>query len=289
MKGLKGSGTSTRRARLASAMPGMALPLSTCCPLRTQQISGTIAPMPPCQHHTCSTSCSSHRAPPQGNLPPPAPPHKRRRPHRPQPADPVAALLEQIRTAPHAWLPDGVNYPAPGPWARLLRHAMTWWQRLDPGWLLARMFWPLRQQRQPAAADAASVAVTGGWHVDFEARQLRHIGPPPQMLGLHLSGATPPAHIALEDDAPSNWSLCALPADTPQPTGEEAVTGLPPRPYALELRHARRGPVATLCVVRGWDATPALAQQVDALADTLAQRLGMRRSGAPLAAAHQRG
>lgn len=55
--------------------------------------------------------------------------------------------------------------------------------------------------------------------------------------------------------------------------------------FCLELRHARRGPLAELCTIPLSGGPQALAQQreqLDHCVDVLAQRLGIRRSGAPL-------
>ena len=50
----------------------------------------------------------------------------------------------------------------------------------------------------------------------------------------------------------------------------------------LELRHQSRGPVAHLCTVTSWTGARAVREDIDALVDTLAQRLGIRRSGSRL-------
>ena len=52
--------------------------------------------------------------------------------------------------------------------------------------------------------------------------------------------------------------------------------------WQLELRHQRRGPVVTLCVVRSNSGAKVVQQDVDALVDALVARLGIRRSGSRL-------
>lgn len=98
-----------------------------------------------------------------------------------------------------------------------------------------------------------------GWVIDFAARTLAGQSGAAQTLALQ------PAQ---------DWSLgaLALPADD----GSQTVR--------LELRHARSGPVAELVKLRFWQGRDDHAlQDIDALADTLAQRLGVRRSGSRLA------
>lgn len=55
--------------------------------------------------------------------------------------------------------------------------------------------------------------------------------------------------------------------------------------FCLELRHARRGPLAELCTIPLSGGPKAMAQQreqLDHCVDVLARRLGVRRSGAPV-------
>jgi len=52
--------------------------------------------------------------------------------------------------------------------------------------------------------------------------------------------------------------------------------------WRIELRHRSRGPMAVLCTVRSASAARAVLQDIDALVDVMAQRLGIRRSGSRL-------
>ena len=67
-----------------------------------------------------------------------------------------------------------------------------------------------------------------------------------------------------------------------------ARTRRPRMAWHLELRHRSRGPVAVLCVVHSHAGARAVLQNVDALADALALRLGIRRSGSRLVRSKRR-
>ena len=94
-----------------------------------------------------------------------------------------------------------------------------------------------------------------GWEVHFEQRTLTPIG-------LHGHSV-----ITLGPD----YSLgCYVGGD-----GEEAA-------WQLELRHARRGPVAALALIHANPGKPEEMVTLDRFVSRLAQRLDIRRSGAPL-------
>ena len=94
-----------------------------------------------------------------------------------------------------------------------------------------------------------------GWEVHFEQRTLTPIG-------LHGHSV-----ITLGPD----YSLgCYVGGD-----GEEAA-------WQLELRHARRGPVAALALIHANAGKPEEMATLDRFVSRLAQRLEIRHSGAPL-------
>lgn len=95
-----------------------------------------------------------------------------------------------------------------------------------------------------------------GWEVNFEQRTLTPIRLPGHSV------------ITLGPD----FSLgCYLGGEG----GEE-------RAWQLELRHARRGPVAGLALIHVRTGDPAEMKVLDRFVSRLAERLGIRRSGAPL-------
>lgn len=115
------------------------------------------------------------------------------------------------------------------------------------GALAAWATWALGRKRQRKMQQ--------GWEVHFEQRTLTPIG-------LHGHSV-----ITLGPD----YSLgCYVGGD-----GEEAA-------WQLELRHARRGPVAALALIHANAGKPEEMATLDRFVSRLAQRLEIRRSGAPL-------
>lgn len=115
------------------------------------------------------------------------------------------------------------------------------------GALAAWASWALVQKRQRKKQQ--------GWEVHFEQRTLTPVGLPGHSA------------ITLGPD----YSLgCYLGGD-----GEEAA-------WQLELRHARRGPVAALVLIHANSGKPEEMAALDRFVSRLAQRLEIRRSGAPL-------
>lgn len=87
---------------------------------------------------------------------------------------------------------------------------------------------------------------------------------------VHTQGVEPPQRWAL--DAPQAWSVGVL-----------AFTDRPRMRYGwrIELRHLRKGPVLSLCTVMHAGHAVHDMQALDALAQSMAARLGIRVSGAP--------
>ncbi|WP_147436329.1 hypothetical protein [Acidovorax sp. 106] len=175
----------------------------------------------------------------------------------------LAAAVEQ---QPRLWLPQ---HAGGGAWVLWLEVLNTWAAaaglffsivvslRLGGlGWLVWMLVlgalatwatWALVQKRQRKKQQ--------GWEVHFEQRKLTPVG-------LHGHSV-----ITLGPD----YSLgCYVGGD-----GEEAA-------WQLELRHARRGPVAALALIHANSGKPEEMATLDHFVSRLAQRLEIRRSGAPL-------
>lgn len=125
------------------------------------------------------------------------------------------------------------------------------------GWILAALLaaaWLMHRRREQRAA---------GWEIDFAARTLRPAGVAgaPQLL-----------------EPAQDWSVGTV-GGMQSERGGHAVL--------LELRHARRGPVAELVRLHFWQGGEALSLDIDELADGLARQLGIRRSGSRLGPAER--
>lgn len=105
-----------------------------------------------------------------------------------------------------------------------------------------------------------------GWQIDIPQRSLSRIGAP--------QGEAAQQMDTLRLEQVDAWSLGVL-AGAPQE--RQAIYA-----WCIELRHRSRGPVATLCVLHSASAAQVVLQDIDALVDTLVQRLGIRRSGSRL-------
>lgn len=125
------------------------------------------------------------------------------------------------------------------------------------GWILAALLaaaWLMHRRRERRAA---------GWEIDFAARTLRPAG---------VAGAPQVLEPA------QDWSVGTV-GGMQSERGGYAVL--------LELRHARRGPVAELVRLHFWQGGEALSLDIDELADGLARQLGIRRSGSRLGPAER--
>ena len=198
----------------------------------------------------------------------------------PDPYPPLDAVLRQLQTDAELWLPARLAHGRPG---RLWRgeQAPLWQVALFAlGAVLAfRQVWALtvalavasggvyrwRHPRDPAE-DLGLPLEWNGWRIDVAQRTLARIGTPADPR------ARPMDVLQLEPAA--DWSLGMLPGDVQDTRAVHA--------WQLELRHQRRGPVVTLCVVRSNSGAQAVQQDVDALVDALVARLGIRRSGSRL-------
>lgn len=249
---------------------------------RQPQISGTIAPMS-CPHHSpCSRTGAGAPASPAAS----SPRRRRRKPRRD--ADILAQLLRTLDSGAgrdghshtaHLWLPDCIEQPPAHAAGRALQRLMHWLHQLDLHWLLMQFLRPSKQRRAPR--DDVPV-LRGGWHIDTAQAFLRRIAP--AHAGDSTGGG---AAIALhEGEGPALWSLGTLRALPLAPSATAHLNALPTPAMALvgclELRHARRGPVALLSVVYSPDPRRD-ARRLDQLADALAQQLGITRSGQRLA------
>ena len=191
----------------------------------------------------------------------PAPPRRLARPAS------LAAWAGTLAMQPRAWLPENLESPASRREIILttglsgllcgaavlriagLREGVAFWAvvLLCTGLILLAMHVQLRGNR-----------ARRGWEVDFQQRSLTPIG------------------LAQRDAImmdPAEHSLGCYPAAT----REAGVS------FLLELRHVRRGPLAALTMVH---LTSRQLQHnlriLDRCVDTLAERLQIRRSGAPL-------
>lgn len=192
--------------------------------------------------------------------------------------------MREARTARQLWLPDQLSYPPRHPLVWLLWLGLGWlpWLRVGVelqqlvgwgwtavgGWALCTWgLWRWSGQRR-TATNPDLPSERGGWHIDMEQRRLQRAGP------LHPLDADVPTELRLEPA--QDWSLGTL-IGTNRNRAEPYI-------WFIELRHARRGPVATLCEVCSWSHGQPLLQDLDGLVDTLTLRLGVRRSGSRLAA-----
>lgn len=107
-----------------------------------------------------------------------------------------------------------------------------------------------------------------GWRINVPQRLLTRVGAPLDEAAQAID--------TLQLEPSDAWSVGLLPGDVQE---HRAVYA-----WRLELRHRSRGPVATLCVLGTASGSRVVLQDVDALVDTLAQRLGIRRSGSRLLA-----
>lgn len=100
-----------------------------------------------------------------------------------------------------------------------------------------------------------------GWAVDFQQRKFNPVGLP------ELS----PIEVG------PDYSLGCYPGGGGDDQGMS---------FQLELRHARKGPVASLTVIHMRRCGPAELRVLDRCLSHMAERLGIRRSGAPLSVQH---
>lgn len=191
----------------------------------------------------------------------PAPPRRLARPAS------LAAWAGTLAMQPRAWLPEDLESPASrreiilttGLSGLLCSAAVLRIAGLQEGvafWavvLLCTVLILLAMQLQLQGR-----RVRRGWEVDFQQGRLTPVGLVQRE--------------AIQID-PAEHSLGCYPATTRE-------TGVS---FLLELRHVRRGPVAALTVVHLTSRQfPQNLRILDRCVDTLAERLQIRRSGAPL-------
>lgn len=191
----------------------------------------------------------------------PAPPRRLARPAS------LAAWAGTLAMQPRAWLPENLESPASrreiilttGLSGLLCSAAVLRIAGLQEGvafWavvLLCTVLILLAMQLQLQGRQ-----VRRGWEVDFQQGRLTPVGLV-QREAIRID--------------PAEHSLGCYPATTRE-------TGVS---FLLELRHARRGPVAALTVVHLTSRQfPQNLRILDRCVDTLAERLQIRRSGAPL-------
>lgn len=201
------------------------------------------------------------------------------------------AVLQQVRGDGEIWLPyliqsgrsswlwRGIQYvDALGVWVQLLvvlcmvmSLVHAWWLLVALG--IATVVLMRRRAWRNPAHDHGLPLEWNGWRIHVPQRTLVRTGHVPDEAAQHID--------ALHLEPADAWSVGVLMGDA-RPN--------PQTPYAwhLELRHRSRGPVAVLCVVHSHAGARAVLQNVDALADALALRLGIRRSGSRLVRSKRR-
>ena len=205
---------------------------------------------------------------------------------KPHPHLPLRALLQQAQTEEAIWLPDVLTMPVPRRWAWLSWLLLGWvpWLmvalELTPvlglggvlvlgllGWVLCTCWgWRRWVVGSSAVAQEDMPLEWDGWRVQFAQRAVWRQG-----AALPWQ---PPVPVPLMLEPADLWSVGVLPG-TSRDRSEPYI-------WWLELRHQSRGPVAHLCTVTSWTGVRAVREDIDALVDTLAQRLGIRRSGSRL-------
>ena len=204
-------------------------------------------------------------------------------PRHPHP--PLRALLEHMQHADEVWLPS-VLPSGRHSWmyraaqsletvhvglyvviglSSFLAVAAAWWAAA----LLAAVAMGVVGYKRwsDPAQDHGLPLEWNGWRIDMPGRTLARVG------AVQEEGAQSIDTLCL---APTDmWSLGVVMGDTHTSKYMYA--------WRMELRHRSRGPVAVLCVVRSTSAAPVVVQDMDALVDAMAERLGMRRTGSRLA------
>lgn len=203
-------------------------------------------------------------------------------PRHPHP--PLRELLQHVQQDDEVWLPAVLKSGRPG-WiwrgmqriddAQLwlyvlmaLSAAMAFWQAwwLSVALAVVTVFVARRWHWKDPAQDHDLPLEWNGWRMDIPKRSLERIGIPKDEAAQQIDT------LCLEPvDA---WSLGVLMGDARE---RQAVYA-----WCIELRHRSRGPVATLCTVYSTSASRQMLLDIDALVDTLVQRLGIRRSGSRL-------
>ena len=203
-------------------------------------------------------------------------------PRHPHP--PLRDLLQQAQTEAEIWLPALLKSGRSSWIWRGVQHiedvqlwlyvlmglsaVMAFWQAwwLSVALAVVTVLVVRRWYLKDPAQDHGLPLEWNGWRIDISQRSLSRIGAPQVEATQQIDT------LCLEPvDA---WSLGILMG---APQERQAIYA-----WCIELRHRSRGPVATLCVLHSASAAHVVLQDIDALVDTLAQRLGIRRSGSRL-------
>lgn len=202
------------------------------------------------------------------------------------PHPPLRDLLQQAQTEAEIWLPAVLKSGRPSwiwrgmqriedvqLWLYVLMAlsvVMAFWQAwwLSVALAVVTVFVARRRHWKDPAQGHELPLEWNGWRMDIPKRSLERIGIPKGEAAQQIDT------LCLEPvDA---WSLGVLMGDARE---QQAVYA-----WCIELRHRSRGPVATLCMVYSTSASRQMLLDIDALVDTLVQRLGIRRSGSRLLA-----
>ena len=200
------------------------------------------------------------------------------------PQRPLRELLQHMQQDDDLWLPAVLNCGRQGWIYRGAQHLeavhlwlylliglntfiafwVAWWLVVALALAIAGLAWHWGW-RQPAQAHGLPLE-WNGWNIDVAQRTIARVGVPQgegtqDLDVVHLEPA----------DA---WSVGVLMGDSQ--TSKYIAA------WRIELRHRSRGPMAVLCTVRSASAARAVLQDIDALVDVMAQRLGIRRSGSRL-------
>ncbi|MGE8319496.1 MAG: hypothetical protein ACN6O3_12180 [Comamonas sp.] len=184
----------------------------------------------------------------------------------------LAPLLQAVSTQPQWALPEFVDLGRPAwgdamrglAWAMAVVIALSFWQAASGREALAALavvalaWLGLHRWRRRRSAPLGEGLVDGGRGCVADVAQRR----------IRSTGMEPSVQWLLEPAA--EWSL-----------GRVAFQDRPRQRHGwrVELRHARKGPVAVLCTVLHMGRAEADLLALDALVDEMAQRLDLRQSG----------
>ena len=197
---------------------------------------------------------------------------------------PLHALLQQAQTDAEIWLPARLHSGRQGwIWCGIQRLedvklclyvllalsfvmslAQAWW--LFMALIVATAFLAQRWAWKDPANNSDLPLEWNGWHIDVAQRTLARMGVLADEAAQQIG--------TLQLEPADAWSVGVLMGD---PGDHQAIYA-----WHIELRHRSRGPVAVLCVVHSTSAAKQVRQDIDALVDTVAQRLGIRRTGSRL-------
>lgn len=205
-------------------------------------------------------------------------------PRHPHP--PLRQLLQHMQHADEVWLPSVLQSGRMGwiyrsaqsleavqVWLYVLMGLSTflafwvaWWGAVLLAAVAAGVVW--RKGWKDPAHDHDLPLECNGWRIDVPQRTLARIGAPYE--------ASTQGIDTLRLEPADAWSVGVMMGD--HQTSKYVYA------WCIELRHRSRGPVSVLCSVRSSSGAKQVMQDIDALVDALALRLGIRRTGSRLLA-----